>query len=275
MIRRSLVLLAVVLVLITSTVTSLSAQLFGGVVYDPTNYGNALLRYAQLQQQLAQLVLLYQQVRTHYQLFATQTQRLPFNMGTRYRLVPTLWTPLTAADRYRTAGGWITAANTGRNAAVGYALATQTLQPYGGSLNALAAEEAARVRLRYDRVQLVDASIAHALEALGGQRDHQVSVDTAIRRLEDDAHAADPALNTQIAVLNKINATTVTSTRLANDTNNLLIALLEHELLAATERREGIVQGINAHVAFLADARPLLARTTALTTNALTTFRIP
>ena len=32
-----------------------SAQFGFGIVYDPTNYANALLRYAELQQQLVQL----------------------------------------------------------------------------------------------------------------------------------------------------------------------------------------------------------------------------
>ena len=76
-------------------------------------------------------------------------------------------------------------------------------------------------------------------------------------------------------MLNKINATGVTAARMAKDTNYVLVSLLEQQVLEATERREAAVQGINAHVAFLTEARPLLARTTADTTTALTTFRIP
>ena len=49
---------------------------------------------------------------------------------------------------------------------------------------------------------------------------------------------------------------------MAKDTNYLLVSLLEQQVLEATERREAAVQGINAHVAFLTEARPLLARTT-------------
>ena len=67
----------------------------------------------------------------------------------------------------------------------------------------------------------------------------------------------------------------MTSARLAKDSNNVLVSLLEQQLLDAADRREAAVQGINAHVAFLTEARPLLARTTADTTTALTTFRIP
>ena len=102
-----------------------------------------------------------------------------------------------------------------------------------------------------------------------------MSVETTIRHLEDDTYSDDPTFNTQIAVLNKLNATTVTSARLAKDTNNVLVSLLEQQLLEATDRREAAVEAINAHIAFVSEAGPLLARTTAQTTDALTTFRIP
>jgi len=124
-------------------------------------------------------------------------------------------------------------------------------------------------------VQLADATITHGLEALGFLRGHQMSVETTIRNLEDDTYTGNPDFNTQIALLNKINATAVTSARLAKDSTNVLVSLLEQQLLEATERREATAQGINAHIAFVTDAGPLLARTTAQTTDALTTFRIP
>ena len=83
---RRLLLGAVLLVALAAPV---SAQLFGGIVYDPTNYANAVLRYGQLQQQLAQLVTTYQQIRTQYQLLWEQSQRLPVNMLARYRSLAT------------------------------------------------------------------------------------------------------------------------------------------------------------------------------------------
>jgi hypothetical protein len=149
------------------------------------------------------------------------------------------------------------------------------LLPYGGAMNGLSADEQARVQARYDRVQLTDASTTHGPEALGFLRGHQPSVEAAVESLEDDTYSSDPTLNTQVGVLNKINATTVTSARLAKDANNILVSLLEQQLLASTERREAAVQGINAHIAFENEAGPLLALTTAQTTNALTTFQIP
>jgi hypothetical protein len=270
MIRR----LVLVLVLTLVIAVPVSAQLFG-VVFDPTNYANALLRYAQLQQQYAQLVTTYQQIRTQYLLLLQQAQRLPVDMAARYRSLASPWLPLTASNAYGTTAPWLLAANTGPGAIAAYTQATQPLSSYGGAIDRLSAEEAARVRAVYDRVELADGSVAHGLEALGYLRGHQESMEATLRNLEDDTYASDPDRNTQIAVLNKINATGVTAARLAKDANNVLVSLLERQLLEATERREAAVQGINAHIAFLNEAGPLLARTTELTTTALTTFRIP
>jgi hypothetical protein len=268
MIRR--IVLANMLVL--ALVTPLTAQ---WVVHDPTNYANAVLRYGQLRQQLAQLITTYQQIRTQYLLLRQQAQKLPFAIDPRYRSLRTPWRPLVATSAYGTTTNWIDAANTGHAALTAFTRATQTLTSYGGAIGSLPAAEATRVKSRYDREQLADGAITHGLEAVGRLRFHEGSVEASIRNLETDAYSDLPDLHTQIAVLNKINATGVTAARMAKDTNYVLVALLEQQVLEATERREGAVQGTNAHVAFLTDARPLLARTTSDTTTALTTFRIP
>lgn len=252
-----------------------SAQLFGGIVYDPTNYANAVLRYGQLQQQVSQLITTYQQIRTQYLLLLQQSQLLPVNMAGRYKSVASPWLPLTAPNAYGTTAPWIVTANTGPGAAAAYALATQPLLGYGGALGHVSTDEAARVRTRYDRLELTDGSIQHGLEALGYLRGHQVSMETTVRNLEDDTYATDAERNTQVAVLNKINAVGVTEARLAKDTNNVLVSLLEQQLLEATERREAAAEGINAHIAFLNQTPGLLAQSTAQTTSALTSFRIP
>jgi hypothetical protein len=251
-----------------------SAQIFG-VVFDPTNYANALARYAQLQQQYAQLVATYQQIRTEYLLLRQQAQLLPVDMAARYRSQPSPWPPLTAAQRYGTTAAWILAANSGTGAVAAYTLATEPLLDYGSAMARLSAEESARVRARYDRLQLADGTSAHALEALGYLRGHQASMEQTVRNLEEDAYASDLDRNTQVAVLNKINAAGVTAARLAQDTNNVLVSVLEQQTLDATDRREAAVQAVNAHIAFMNQAPALLAASTAQTTAALTGFRVP
>src|SRR5436190_528056 len=73
MIKRNTAVLLVLLLL--AAASPVRAQFFG-VVYDPTNYANAVLRYGQLQQQYAQLVLTYQQIRTQYLLISRKALRL-------------------------------------------------------------------------------------------------------------------------------------------------------------------------------------------------------
>jgi hypothetical protein len=274
-IRAAAALALAVLIAMVAAQAPASAQLFGGIVFDPTNYANALARYAQLQQQYAQLVATYQQLRTEYLLLSQQAQLLPVNMAARYRSQPSVWLPLAAADTYGTTAAWILAANSGPGAVAAYTQATQPLLDYGGSMARLSAEESGRVRARYDRLQLADGTNAHALEALGYLRGHQASMELTVRNLEEDAYTSDPDRNTQVAVLNKIDAVGVTAARLAKDTNNVLVSVLEQQILEATDRREAAVQAVNAHIAFLNQAPSLLAASTAQTTAALTGFRVP
>ena len=264
--------LAVIVALCLTFAVSLSAQF---VVYDPANYANALLRYGQLQLQLSQLIATYQQIRTQYLLLQQQAQKLPFSLATRYRSLATPWVPLIGASTYGRTAPWILSATTGANAVAAFTQATQALQPYGAGLTGLSAAEIARIQTRYDRTQLRDGTLTTALTAIGRLRQAETTVETTLKNLESDAYTDASDYHTQIAVLNKINATGVTAARMAKDTNALLVSLLEGQLLDATERREASAQAIAAQAAFLTEARPLLARTTAQTTTALTTFRIP
>src|SRR5207249_6857560 len=82
--------LAVMLVLALSAGTASAQFGFGGVVYDPTNYHNALLRYFQLQQQLIQLRNSYAELVAQYNLAIRMAKNIP-NMPARYRALFSQW----------------------------------------------------------------------------------------------------------------------------------------------------------------------------------------
>src|SRR5229473_1142190 len=105
--RKSAAMLAIAALLL---VPAVSEAQFGGIVYDPTNYSNAVLRYAQLQQHLAQLIKTYQQVWNHYQLALRMSQNLE-NMPARYRATFSQWRNFTANDLYGNTGEWVGAVN--------------------------------------------------------------------------------------------------------------------------------------------------------------------
>src|SRR5215470_13195680 len=86
------VLISVILAL---AITPAFAQFGNGIVFDPTNYKNAVLRYLQLQQQLQQLQQTYNLYMQQYQFLRGQAQQLQ-NMAARYRAVFSQWSNLTA-----------------------------------------------------------------------------------------------------------------------------------------------------------------------------------
>src|SRR5215469_1515682 len=124
-----------------------SAQFgFGGIVYDPTNYHNALMRYFQLQQQLIQLRNSYAQLVAQYNL-ARQMAQFIQNMPARYRARFSQWRTVEAADIYGNTGAWVSGINSGQFPQVnaGYQQATTKLRQFSPvALEAMTPEELER-----------------------------------------------------------------------------------------------------------------------------------
>jgi len=140
----------IALLVVGLSVATASAQLGSGIVYDPTNYHNALLRYYQLQQHLAQLVKQYN--------LAMQMARNIQNMQARYRALFSEWRNGSALNTFGNTGAWITGINTGTIGG-GYQLATTQLLPYNPDhLSGMDANELSRVRSQYASVQLQDGA---------------------------------------------------------------------------------------------------------------------
>src|SRR5271154_2505884 len=102
---------ALVFVLVTALcVGTASAQFGSGIVYDPTNYSNAVLRYQQLQQHLLQLQRTYTQIVTAYNLALRMSHNLQ-NMPARYRAQFSNWRNVTATNTYGNTSGWLGGVN--------------------------------------------------------------------------------------------------------------------------------------------------------------------
>src|SRR5947209_20140684 len=108
---KAIALLAVVTLLFASPARAIFG--LGDVVFDPTNYAQAIKSFIQLEQQYAQLVQIYQQSRQQYEQMLWMAKSVPVNMRARYRTVVSPWTGTSATNTYGTTGGWITAINTG------------------------------------------------------------------------------------------------------------------------------------------------------------------
>ena len=268
--------LAVLLVLGLCVGTA-SAQFFGGIVYDPTNYANAVLRYNQLVQQLAQLQRTYTQIVNQYNLALRMAQNLQ-NMPARYRAQFSQWRNVAAPNTYGNTGSWVSGMNTGIPGTVnaGYQLATTPLLQYNGQfLSGMTPDEQNRVKSQYASVELSDGSNVTAMATIGAIRDNAQTIQNQINNLEQDSLSSDPDLNTEVSVLNKINATNVLTLRTLQDSNKLLLSLLEQNVIAAKQQRESTANSINTDITRQATLAGNLAQVTGTLNNSLQNFRMP
>ena len=247
----------------------------GDIVFDPTNYEEAIQQLVQMQQQYMQLVNTYNMVRAQYDHLLWMAKRVPVDMASRYRAVPTPWRMSSATNTYGTTSGWIAAINTGSGVSAGYARATQSLAAYGGALTNVPADQVDRIKTDYATAELTDGANLHGIETIGTLRANAPAIEATIQALENDSLSADPDMNTEIAVLNKINAAGVISLRNSQDTNKLLVALAEQAIIDAKRTRDAEAQAINQHIRFMAEGRAIMNAQASGASAAMLAWRMP
>jgi len=269
---------AFVALLVLLSPTMGRAQFFSGIVYDPTNFHNAVLRYYQLRMQLAQLQQTYAQVVNQYKL-AVQMARSIQNMPARYRAQFSNWRNLTnVPDAYQNTGGWVEGANSGNLSTVeyGYRQTTNQLERYSpDQLDSLPPEERQRVLANYATVELADGANTSSLATIGTLRADAPLIQRQIKNLENDSLSNNPQLNSQVAVLNKINAANVLILRTLQDANNLHLSQLEQQVLASQERRDAMTTTINSDIYQRENIVPEISRVTNSLGTALANYRLP
>ncbi len=244
-------------------------------VFDPLNYAEALEQFAELERQYTQMVLTYQQIRAQYQHMLKMAQRVPVDMLTRYRVPAVPWRTPGTTDAYGTSGGWVSALNYGDATGAGYRQATQPLDLYGAALNQRPTEEVSRIKTQYATAELFDAAAVHALHGIGLVRQNGKQLLQVLANLEQDSLSSRDDMNTLIATLNKINALAVLSARAGQSTNQMLVSLLEERLVAGKRERDAEANDLNAHIAFVQQARDLYSRAAAGSAEAIAAFRLP
>jgi hypothetical protein len=269
--------LVVSLILLLCVGTASAQFSFGGIVYDPTNYHNALLRYLQLQQQLVQLRNSYAQLVSQYNLALQMAKNLR-NMPARYRAQFSRWRNTVAEDTYGNTSRWVGAINSGQAPLIdnGYRQATTELLRYSEDyLSGMSSDELARVKSQYASVELSDGANTNAIATIGAMRGNAEDIQNRIANLEQDSFSNDANLNTEVAVLNKINAAGVLTLRTLQDSNKLLASLLEEQTILAKQQREATTNAINADIQRRASLAGNMAQVTGTMTNSLQTFRMP
>ena len=136
-------------------------------------------------------------------------------------------------------------------------------------------DELARVHSQYATVELADGANTTAIEAIGSIRGNAADVQTQIGNLEQDSLSSDPSLNTEVSVLNKINAAGVLTLRTLQDSNKLLVSLLEEQTILTKQQREATTNTINVDIERRAGLAANMTQITGTLTDSLQNFRMP
>src|SRR5271163_896230 len=272
--KRKILICCLVLGLGVGTAT---AQFGSGIVYDPTNYQNALLRYYQLQQHLLELQKSYAKITGQLNL-ALQMAQFIKNMPARYRALFSQWRNVTSLNSFGNTVSWINGINTGvlPNINTGYQRSTTQLLPYSPDhLSGMDPFELERVQSQYATVQLVDGANINAMATIGSIRGSAQDIQTQIGNLEQDSFSGDSGLNSEVSVLNKINAAGVLTLHTVQDSNKLLASLLEQQTILAKQQRDSAANAINLDIGRQATISQNMAQVAGSITDSLQNFRMP
>jgi hypothetical protein len=253
------------------------AQFGGGVVYDPTNYHNALLRYYQLQQHLVELQKTVSKVTSQLNL-AMQMARYVQNMESRYRAVFSEWRHFSASDLYGNTAGWVGAANGAgpQSVSPAYQQAIVPFLTYNQTfLNAINPADALHLKSVSASMQLADGANISALTTVGNIRGNAQALQLQIANLEQDSFSPDKDLNSEVSVLNKINASNVLTLRTLQDANNLQVAALEQQILMAKQQRDNDAANLNFSTQMRQQATQNLAPFNNNLSQSLASYRLP
>jgi hypothetical protein len=211
--------------------TTTSAQF---VVYDPTNYAQALESYAQLLQQ--------------YRFWVAQARRLPVDMASRYRVPAVRWHLNDPNQIYPYARPILTSLNVGDSAGIGYNQIVDRLEALDDLLPRVPADLQRRLAMGYGTIQLADSVAATGIDQLGRIRSNGTAMMAAILNMENDAVASADEFHTQTALLNKINGANVLALRINETTSQFQLHILEQLLVQNKRSRDAEGQMMNAHL---------------------------
>ena len=229
------------------------AQFGSGIVFDPTQSAHAIQQIEQASQLYTTAVATRNQIVTMYNL-AFQMAQLPQNLAARYKADWSQWTSLQApTDTYGNTATLVNALNYGAltSARQGYTSAYVQAQSYpAGSYSSLDSRTQAAVANQYATSELAQTATTNTLATLGTIRSDSQSFASKLANLESDTFSTDPNQQTTNALLGKINSATLLQIHSQQDTNQLLTASIQQQLLAQKQQIDAQNRALNNAIYF-------------------------
>jgi hypothetical protein len=263
-----------VLAALTALAPAAHAQFGSGIVYDPTQSAHAIQQITQgetqlqkwatelnnWQQHLLKEAQIYttavetrNQIVTMYNL-AYQMATMPQNLEARYRADWAQWQNLAAPPNvYGNTSPLVNALNFGGlpQAQQGYNNAFVQVQSYpSGNYSSLDSRTQATIANQYATSELAQSTTTNTLSTLGTIRTNEQAFATKLTNLDSDTFSTDPSQQTQNALLAKINSASLLQIHSLQDTNQLLAASIQQELIAEKQQIDAQNRAINNAVYF-------------------------
>ena len=221
-------------------------------VFDASNFGEAVEEFGQLEQMYTTAVQTRDQIISTYNL-AYQMSQMPQDLAARYATDFALWTNLPAPNTYGNTSAWVNALDIGSpsQAAQGYRDAVVQVQSYpGGSLATQDAVTQATIQNQYATSELAQGTTTNTLATLGTIRSNSEALAQKLANLDADTYSTDPSQQSEMAVLGKINTATLLQIHSQQDTNQILAASVQQQLVAQKQQIDAQNRAINEAIYF-------------------------
>jgi hypothetical protein len=221
-------------------------------VFDPTNYANAVQEFHELQQTYTTALQTRNQIIAAYNL-AYQMSQMPQNFAARYKSDFAQWTNLSAPNTYGNTSAWVNALNIGTpiQASQAYNSAVVQLHSYPAeSYSSMDSETQATIANQYATSELTQGTTTGTLATLGTIRSDAQAFALKLSNLESDTYSTDPSQQTQNALLGKINSATLLQIHSQHDTNQILAASVQQQLVAQKAQIDAQNRAINNAIYF-------------------------
>ena len=231
-------------------------------VFDATNYANAVHEYQELQHMYTTANQTRDEIIQAYNL-ARYMSRMPQDLYQRYKAQFALWTNVNAPDTYGNTGAWVGALNTGLSgeSLAGYTSAVVQVNSYPPSdFGQLDPATQATIQNQYATSNLAQGMTTGALTTLGQIRFHSESLNQQISNLESDSYSDDPSQQSEMAVLGKINAANLVQLHSQQDTNQLLAAGIQQQMVMQKQTIDAENRTINQAIDFLQSFPPMMQK---------------
>jgi len=224
-------------------VSAAHAQFGSGIVFDPTQSAHAIEQIQQGQQIFTNSVKLADNAIATYNLIH-QLSLAPQSLYQPYLSPSTYWTALNqAANTYGNSQQWMNSANTGAGAQYAYQQASiprSTVLPQYGSLTTSGQQQIAAEGATSD---LSDSVTASSLQTLGTIRANEQKREADIETLETASHSLDPAQQTDMATMQRINQALLLQLRTQQEGNQINETLALQQIVAQKQQQDALKAG--------------------------------